>query len=223
MATPAAGSAARPLRRMPVQTRSVAKVARMLDTCAELIDEVGYEGLTTTLLAERAGVAIGSVYQFFPDKRAVVAELTRRNVEAYVRRLSERMGGAGMARWVDAVDAALDEYIAMHRHVSGFRSLHFGDVVDVNLLDPDRDNNSVIVDHLAALLEQHFGMVRDDRLEFALRMAVEMADALVNAAFRYQLEGDPRILTEAKQIVRDYLSNKIPDEPQRNAGAPSPR
>ena len=94
VATPAAGSAARPLRRMPVQTRSVAKVARMLDTCAELIDEVGYEGLTTTLLAERAGVAIGSVYQFFPDKRAVVAELTRRNVEAYVRRLSERMATA---------------------------------------------------------------------------------------------------------------------------------
>jgi AcrR family transcriptional regulator len=198
---------------MPVQTRSVAKVARMLDTCADLIDEVGYEGLTTTLLAERAGVAIGSVYQFFPDKRAVVAELTRRNVEAYVRRLSERMVGGGMTRWVDAVDAGLDEYIDMHRNVAGFRSLHFGDVVDVNLLDPDRDNNSVIVDHLGGLLERHFGMLRDDRLEFALTMAVEMADALIKAAFRYQVDGDERILTEAKQIVRDYLRNKV-SEPE---------
>ena len=65
-----------PLRRMPVQGRSLARVSRMLDACAELIDEVGYDGLTTTLLAERAGVAIGSVYQFFPDKRAIVAALT---------------------------------------------------------------------------------------------------------------------------------------------------
>src|SRR3954468_24548283 len=46
-----------PLRRVPVQGRSVARVARMLDACAELVDEMGYEALTTTLLAERAGVA----------------------------------------------------------------------------------------------------------------------------------------------------------------------
>ena len=64
-----------PLRRVPVQGRSVARVQRMLDACAELVDEVGYEGLTTTLLAERAEVAIGSVYQFFPDKRAIVQAL----------------------------------------------------------------------------------------------------------------------------------------------------
>ena len=89
MSTPAVLS--RPLRRVPVQGRSVARVQRMLDACAELVDEVGYEGLTTTLLAERAGVAIGSVYQFFPDKRAVVQALTLRNVEAYLARLAERI------------------------------------------------------------------------------------------------------------------------------------
>lgn len=198
-----------PLRRTPVQVRSVAKVARMLDACAEIVDEVGYEALSTTLIAERADVAIGSVYQFFPDKRAVVAALTQRNVEAYVDRLAERMSGGGLARWVDAVDVALDEYIDMHRNVPGFRTLHFGDVVDLNLLDPDRDNNAVIVDHLGALLERHFGLTRDDRLEFALAMAVEMADALVKAAFRYQVDGDERILAEAKQIIRDYLDRRI--------------
>ena len=61
-----------PLRRLPVQERSAARVERMLDVCAALVDELGYEALTTTLVAERAGVAIGSVYQFFPDKRALV-------------------------------------------------------------------------------------------------------------------------------------------------------
>jgi AcrR family transcriptional regulator len=191
--------------------RSVAKVARMLDACAEIVDEVGYEGLSTTLIAERADVAIGSVYQFFPDKRAVVAALTQRNVEAYVARLADRLGSGELTRWVDAVDVALGEYIDMHRYVPGFRTLHFGDVVDLNLLDPDRDNNAVIVDHLGALLEGRFGLTRDDRLEFALAMAVEMADALVKAAFRYQVDGDERILAEAKAIIRDYLDRKIPN------------
>ena len=91
MVTQASPAPVGPLRRVPVQGRSLARVQRMLDACAELVDEVGYDGLTTTLLAERAGVAIGSVYQFFPDKRAIVQALTLRNLEAYVERLSDRI------------------------------------------------------------------------------------------------------------------------------------
>src|SRR5436305_10624031 len=112
-ARPAADrSASGPLRRVPVQGRSVARVARMLDACAGLVDELGYDGLTTTLLAERAGVAIGSVYQFFPDKRAIVQALTMRNLEAYLQRLGARITDERFAYWWDAVDAAIDEYIA---------------------------------------------------------------------------------------------------------------
>src|ERR1700754_3510260 len=120
-----------PLRRVPVQGRSVARVQRMLDACAELIDEVGYEGLTTTLLAERAEVAIGSVYQFFPDKRAIVQALARRNMDGYRQGLSARFESETFAHWWDGVDAAIDIFIQMHRNVPGFRTLHFGDVVDV--------------------------------------------------------------------------------------------
>src|SRR5688572_12384373 len=177
----------------------------MLDACAELIDEVGYDGLSTTLLAERAGVAIGSVYQFFPDKRAIVQALTMRNVEAYVERLETRIGRAGITQWLDLVEVALDEFIDMHRSVAGFRTLHFGDVVDVHLLDADRDNNTVIVEKLGGLLGDHFGMAEDPQLTFALAIAVEIADALIKSAFRYQVDGDERILAEAKKVVRDYL------------------
>src|SRR2546430_2540289 len=123
----------------------------MLDACAELVDEIGYEALTTTLLAERAGVAIGSVYQFFPDKRAIVQALALRNLEAYLARLSTRSEAVEFAHWWDVVDAAIDEYIAMHRDVPGFRTLHFGDVVDVHLLDEERDNNTIIAEQLAGL------------------------------------------------------------------------
>jgi AcrR family transcriptional regulator len=174
-----------------------------------LIDEVGYDGLTTTLLAERAGVAIGSVYQFFPDKRAIVRALTMRNVEAYIERLSARITDAGLDKWWDAVDAAMDEYIQMHRSTPGFRTLHFGDVVDTNLLDEERDNNAVIVEQLADILITEFDVGDGSRLTFALTMAVEMADALVKAAFRYQTDGDEQILSEAKDIVREYLYRKL--------------
>jgi AcrR family transcriptional regulator len=198
-----------PLRRIPVQGRSVARVQRMLDACAELVDEVGYEGLTTTLLAERAGVAIGSVYQFFPDKRAIVQALTSRNLEGYLQRLARRFREESFDHWWDGVDAAIDEYIAMHRSVPGFRALHFGDVVDVHLLDEERDNNAVIADRLAELLLGQFGAADSPQLRFALAIAVEAADSLIKLAFRRHPDGDEAVLDEAKALIREYLHRHV--------------
>ncbi|MFF5072108.1 TetR family transcriptional regulator [Micromonospora olivasterospora] len=207
MSTPAATTG--PLRRVPVQGRSVARVQRMLDACAELIDEVGYEGLTTTLLAERAGVAIGSVYQFFPDKRAIVQALTLRTMESYLQRLDERFSSDDLTHWWDGVDAGIDEYITMHRTVPGFRTLHFGDVVDLHLLDEQRDNNGVIADQLARVLTERFGMADEPRLRFCLEIAVEAADALIKLAFRRKPEGDEEVLAEAKALIREYLHRHV--------------
>lgn len=203
MSTPAVSAG--PLRRVPVQGRSVARVQRMLDACAELIDEVGYDGLSTTLLAERAGVAIGSVYQFFPDKRAIVQALTLRNVEAYLDRLAERIPAGELAHWWDGVDGAIEEYIELHRSVPGFRTLHFGDVVDVHLIDPERDNNAVIADHLADLLIRFHHAPDSPELRFALTVSVEAADALIKLAFRRHPDGDAAVLAESKRLVRGYL------------------
>ena len=197
-----------PLRRVPVQGRSVARVARMLDACAELVDEVGYEALTTTLLAERAGVAIGSIYQFFPDKRAVVQALTLRNLEAYLVRLSSRFTDEHFASWWDGIDAAIDEYVTMHRDVPGFRTLHFGDVVDVHLLDEDRDNNQVIAAALTTLMWRSFG-IEPSEVNFSITIAVEIADALIKLAFHRIPSGDPTILAEAKTLIHAYLTDHV--------------
>lgn len=192
-----------------MQGRSVARVQRMLDACAELVDEVGYEGLTTTLLAERAEVAIGSVYQFFPDKRAIVQALALRNMDAYLQSLSDRFASEIFTHWWDAVDAAIDAYIHMHRSVPGFRTLHFGDVVDLHLLDSDRDNNAVIAERLAELLIEQFKLADRGRLRFALQISVEAADALIKLAFRRDTGGDESVLTEAKALIREYLHRHV--------------
>ncbi|MFI6077544.1 TetR family transcriptional regulator [Actinoplanes sp. NPDC051343] len=198
-----------PLRRVPVQGRSVARVQRMLDACAELVDEVGYEGLTTTLLAERAEVAIGSVYQFFPDKRAIVQALAMRNMDAYLQGLSARFESETFTHWWDGVDAAIDVYIQMHRSVAGFRTLHFGDVVDVHLLDLEKDNNTVIADRLAELLVEQFQLIDRARLRFALEISVEAADALIKLAFRRITTGDEAVILEAKALIREYLHRHV--------------
>ena len=170
-----------PLRRKPVQQRSAQRVEKMLEACAQLIDEVGYDGLTTTLIAERAGVAVGSLYQFFPDKRAVVQELTLRNLDRFVRTVSARFEQLELEHWWDAVDAVFDVYLTMHREVPAFSRLHFGDVVDLRLLDPSKDNNAVIAEKLTALIAEEFGLDPTE-LTLPLSVAVEAADAVLHLA-----------------------------------------
>jgi AcrR family transcriptional regulator len=197
-----------PLRRQPVQERSAKRVAQMLDASAKLIDEIGYEALTTTLIAKRAGVAVGSLYQFFPDKRAVVRALTQRNVDYFLTAVAERLASEDPRHWWDVVDSVLDIYLHMHRSVPGFSKVHFGDVVDRQLLDEKRDNNRVIADSLADLVRRYVDNP-GERLPLVMAVAIEVADALLKFAFARDPQGDPEIVAETKYLINGYLARRF--------------
>ncbi|AXB46009.1 TetR family transcriptional regulator [Amycolatopsis albispora] len=204
----APGTEATPLRRQPVQQRSAKRVEQMLDAGAALIDEIGYEALTTTLIAKRAGVAVGSLYQFFPDKRAVVQALTQRNLDRFMAAVGERLSGVSHSHWWDVVDSILDIYLDMHRNVPGFSKVHFGDVVDRQLLDESRDNNRVIADALTELLSNYLD-VPQERLWFAITIANEAADSLLKLAFHRDPNGDAEVVEETKYLIKTYLASRL--------------
>ncbi|TDD81845.1 TetR/AcrR family transcriptional regulator [Actinomadura darangshiensis] len=198
-----------PLRRRPAQRRSAERVRRMLDACAAILDEEGYDGLTTTRIAQRAEVAIGSVYQFFPDKRAVAQALALRNLEDFGDRISARLGEGGFGAWSDTVGAIIEIFVDMHRTVPGFRILRFGDVADVNLLDSDADNNAVVADRLREMIVDTFRIQDTPGLATALAISVEAGDAVLKMAFRRNPDGDPEIVAEAERLIHRYLADHI--------------
>lgn len=69
------------LRRQPKQQRGKERVEKILDAAAAVFDEVGYAAATTHLIAAKAGAAIGSLYQFFPDKAAIFNAMELRHAE----------------------------------------------------------------------------------------------------------------------------------------------
>ena len=69
------------LRRQPQQQRSQQRVEQILDAAAIVFDEVGFEAATTHAIASRANTAVGSLYQFFPNKLAIFNALELRHVE----------------------------------------------------------------------------------------------------------------------------------------------
>ena len=102
-------------RKIPRQERSRATVEAIIEAAAEVLAEARYEGATTTLVADRAGVSVGTLYQYFPNKRAYVAALAERYMDEMVGRiasvLEEIADDAPLAGLRKLADAAVDAYL----------------------------------------------------------------------------------------------------------------
>src|SRR5271157_3190169 len=70
-------------RRAPVQLRSQQTVQRVLDAASALLGQMPLEDLTTTRIASEAGLSIGALYRFFPDKQTVVDAIAVQHVEQF--------------------------------------------------------------------------------------------------------------------------------------------
>ncbi|MER6997269.1 TetR/AcrR family transcriptional regulator [Streptomyces sp. NPDC000410] len=192
------------LRRTPVQQRSTERLTRILDACAELLDETGYEDLSTRAVAARAQVPIGSVYRFFGNKRAMAEALAHRNLDGYAGRVAARVAALPAGDWRGAVDAVLDEYLAMKRTVPGFALIDFGYRIPVAA--PASGANHTVADRLTELLAGHLGRSADARLRRTTLIAVEAADALLQLAFRVDPSGDAEIIAETRELLYAYLA-----------------
>lgn len=68
-------------RKSPVQARSTASVDAILKATVQVLVRTGKEKLTTTLVAERAGVSVGTLYQYFPNKKALLRTALKLHME----------------------------------------------------------------------------------------------------------------------------------------------
>jgi len=197
------------MRREPVQARSQQRVKLLLDTTAELVDEVGIEGVTTGLLAERAGVSIGSVYRFFPDRISLMRALSERNLERYVTRFTTEFEEQSVDSWEQALEITVNQFVAMHESEPGFRVLRFGDVIDEQLLDGTESNNGVLAEPFRTLLVDRLGIEDHDLLVPQINVATEICDGLLSRAFFLDPRGDQWLIGECKVVVREYLSQRL--------------
>jgi len=195
------------LRRAPVQRRSAERLTRILDACADLLDEAGYDALSTRAVAARAEVPIGSVYRFFGNKRQMADALAQRNLERYAERVTERLKGERRGDWRAAVDAVLDEYLAMKRTAPGFSLVDFGNQIPVGVRQAEP--NTRVADRLTDLLSGYLGRSPGEELRRVFLVAVESADTLVQLAFRVDPEGDGAIIHETRELLRAYLGRVL--------------
>ncbi len=114
-------------RRKPRQKRAQATCDVILEAAAQLFDALGYAGTTTNKIAQRAGVSVGSLYQYFPDKDAVLLALSERHMadsgatlQAVFQRLEEERPDLE-----GTVALLIDATVELHRHDPGLHRLLF--------------------------------------------------------------------------------------------------
>lgn len=90
-------------KKRPSQRRSQATFDALVEACTGLLPELGYAGTSTNHIAERAGVNIASLYEYFPGKDAIVAQVAERLVDRVLRRLAEGLPRVTQASEADAV------------------------------------------------------------------------------------------------------------------------
>jgi AcrR family transcriptional regulator len=191
------------LRNEPVQARSTARLAALLDSAAAVIDEIGYERLTTAMVAERAGASIGTVYRYFPDRIVVLQGLSARFLQQFTESTDVVIRKSKHEHWLDAVDSCLDEIVTAFRRQPGFRSLRFGDVLDIAQVGATT-GAAAVAGTMAVAIDERYGFGPDD-LGFRLEIALTLADALLARAFRDASKGDERFIAEARSVARSYL------------------
>jgi AcrR family transcriptional regulator len=190
-------------RKTPVQSRSRATCDAILEAAARILEVGGLTALTTNEVARRAGVSIGSLYQYFPDKQAILAELIR-NMRAEMQ--ADFSDASQRALATPNLGEAIDILIAasLRHHLNR-------PVLAERLEEAERDLpldaetarlKSALRDSVASVLARH-GIPMPDQTAFDL---IAIAQGLSDAAIRAGERDFAALQNRLHRAVSGYLS-----------------
>lgn len=143
-------------RKQPKQERAAQTRQRILDAAAQVFAEHGYVAGTTNRIAEQAGLSIGSLYQYFPNKDAVLRALMDAHLDAGSTLLRERLAGGLPPRLDDTLRLFVRAAIDNHRDNPRLHRVLFEEAPRAPaFLERLRELERFGVDLAARLLEQH--------------------------------------------------------------------
>lgn len=192
------------MRKEPRQARSRATVEAILQAGARILSDEGWAGFTTNKVATLAGVSIGSLYQYFPDKLSLVDAIRRRHLDdclAAIRKVQAR--GLTVTQFAAELVAAM---IAAHSTCPG---LHRVLLDEAPSSDDCRDPSSEFEVEYLACYAKAVATCRNRRPDGADHTAAliisDAIDGVIHNAARRGMLGDPAVQKELVQLISLYL------------------
>jgi AcrR family transcriptional regulator len=187
-------------KKQPTQARAQATFDALVDACTWLLPRRGYTGTTTNHVAQRAGVNIASLYEYFPGKDAIVAQVAERLVERVLGRLEEGAARVMQAREKDAMRLWIE---LIHETVAREKDLiavFLNQVPYTSQLDPIRDIGVRLVDFSQQVRRQAGGFVRADLSGASLHLLINLVTSTI-----MQIVQDPPMDATQRELLDELV------------------
>lgn len=199
------------LRHVPTQARSRERLRRVLDAADQVLIDHGAGAFTTTRIAQAAGVPVGSVYRYFPDKEAIVEALATRYWSEFADLVAAAADADERSALQDPAGAVLDALAAGFRGRPGFLALWYGGLRTEHIRDVTRPTRDSIAESVRRILAVHWPDAPARDRAAAARMVVLAGDGLLREAFRRSPRGDRQVLAESRIMLDAYVRSRLGD------------
>ncbi|WP_086936209.1 TetR/AcrR family transcriptional regulator [Chamaesiphon minutus] len=202
------------LRRQPKQQRGQQRVVKILTAAAEVFAEVGYATATTQQIADRANTAVGSIYQFFPDKLAIFHALEAEHM-AQVEIVNTRLIAKDIRRpLVQTIGEMVDahaEYFEHPIHKIVYLQYFLAPIPGLFILFDDKFDRT-IVNQFADLCQQRNPNLSREKSELIAEVFHRTYNGLFLTALKSDLEHRHKLYSELKNLLCAYLNPYIGDD-----------
>lgn len=200
-------------RKKPRQNRAQVTVDAILDATAHILVRDGYEGLSTNRVAERAGVSIGSLYQYFPGKESLIGEMLDRYSDEIHQMVVTMIAQLGNAEPVECTRALVTAMIDVKMRSPKLAKVLREQIPRVGRMKRYEEELDVIVKLVAPYLDAHASAVRLTDRELGAFVVVHVVDELTHVLVtrRAQIDREAAI-EEVMDVALRYL---LKDPPPR--------
>lgn len=195
-----------PLRRRPQQARSKQRFNQILDAATQEFTLVGYEAATTNAIAERANVSIGSLYQFFPNKEAILHAVAMRYLEE-LRALKRELFGPHLLTLplTEIIERIVDSLVEFHVTNPGCNTIFFGSLTTNELAAASEGLQEETTGRIEELLALRIPGLGDSQRRLYATVSSDITRTLLIQAELCEEPLRSQIIAETKRLLLAYL------------------
>mgnify|MGYP006075058311 FL=1 len=188
-------------RNTPVQKRALERRAQILEVTAVLLEEVGQDDLTTILVAKRAGMSVGTLYHYFPNKYAILYALAEQwlgEIDTVLQELeAERLESMSLKKFVDK---AVERMLLAYTHQRGLLPLVQAMFGVPELKDLDTAHDELIIASMARMFARLEVAERPAELSRLGRGFLEINHALLLVVVNQSKADSLKTLNDLKYV-----------------------
>jgi AcrR family transcriptional regulator len=194
-------------RRKPAQQRSRERMDRILAVASELIEASGSGQLRMSDVAERAGISIGSLYQYFPDKSAVIRSLAERYNAQSRKCIEDAFEKVSTPKELEAAFGGLiDLYYSIFLGEPVMRDIWSGMQADKSLMELELAESRICAGLLAAAMHRAHKKIDARKIETTAFTVWQLGEAAMRLAISVDREeGDAIVTTYKRMTLREIL------------------